>query len=163
MINYNVRFGDLDYYRINRKTARKLYNLGFHIVITPCKLNPANKWACYSWLAKCDAFGEKDDFEKLCNAFEFYNCNHECGYYAAFYFPKLDGLHFAFKDGSNPYLYFGKSGFLSDDELRQKHIINHLAKWSKNWRCVETGYRQCVVDHKLIAHFSLEEKRKTNY
>lgn len=28
---------------------------------------------------------EVKEFDKLVNEFEYYNCNHECGYYAAFY------------------------------------------------------------------------------
>ena len=72
----------LNYTRINKREARKLYNLGRSITILPCKANPNSPWFSNSMISK-----ESDrDFDALVNEFTFYNCNtSELGHRPAFY------------------------------------------------------------------------------
>lgn len=65
--------------RVNKRTARRAYNEGKDVLIFPRNLRP-------------DFFGvivnnrrNEKDFDKLINAFEFYNCtNAETGRYCAY-------------------------------------------------------------------------------
>ena len=72
----------LNYTRINKSKARKLYNLGRPIVVLPCKANPNSPWFSNSTVSK-----ESDrDFDTLVNEFIYYNCNTaELGRRQAFY------------------------------------------------------------------------------
>ena len=73
----------LDYTRINKREARKLYNLGKPITILPCKANPNSPWLSNSEVSKEST---NRDFDALVNEFTFYNCNTaELGRYPAFY------------------------------------------------------------------------------
>lgn len=67
--------------RINKGTARKLFNEHKEFWITAVNMQP------YAGLLVGGSFkyDEWDSFDKLVNAFEYYNCNNECGRYAAFY------------------------------------------------------------------------------
>lgn len=69
--------------RVSKRTARRHYNNGDPIIILPVK--------CYSEQFSFETgenYNKVRDFDQLVNEFEFYNCNHECGYYAAFYVVK---------------------------------------------------------------------------
>ena len=73
----------LNYTRINKREARKLYNLGRTITILPCKANPNSPWFSNSTISK-----ESTDkgFDALVNEFTYYNCNtSELGHRPAFY------------------------------------------------------------------------------
>ena len=73
----------LNYTRINKREARKLYNLGRTITILPCKANPNSPWFSNSTISK-----ESTDkgFDALVNEFAYYNCNTpELGRRPAFY------------------------------------------------------------------------------
>lgn len=66
--------------RVSKRTARRHYNNGELIILLPVK--------CYSEQFAFETgenHNEVKEFDKLVNEFEYYNCNHECGYYAAFY------------------------------------------------------------------------------
>ena len=72
----------LDYTRINKPEARKLYNLGRPIVVLPCKANPNSPWFSNSTVSKESG----RDFDTLVNEFIYYNCNTaELGRRPAFY------------------------------------------------------------------------------
>lgn len=76
------------YKRISKATAKKLFNSGNCIVVAPCKLRPFGPWH-----PECiiDGFMEDDPdrtFDKIINAFIWYNCNYETGYYPSFYVLK---------------------------------------------------------------------------
>ena len=66
--------------RVSKRTARRYYNNGESIILLPVK--------CYSEMFSFET-GENrnkvEDFDQMVNEFEYYNCNNECGYYAAFY------------------------------------------------------------------------------
>lgn len=66
--------------RVSKRTARRYYNNGESIILLPVK--------CYSEQFAFETgenHNEVKEFDKLVNEFEYYNCNHECGYYTAFY------------------------------------------------------------------------------
>lgn len=69
--------------RVSKRTAKRHYNNGESIIVLPVK--------CYTEMFAFET-GENhnkvEDFDNLVNEFEFYNCNYECGYYAAFYVSK---------------------------------------------------------------------------
>ena len=72
----------LNYNRINKREARKLYNLGRTITILPCKANPNSPWFSNSMISKESG----RDFDALVNEFTYYNCNtSELGRRPAFY------------------------------------------------------------------------------
>jgi hypothetical protein len=72
----------LNYTRINKPEARKLYNLGRPIVVLPCKANPNSPWFSNSTVSKESG----RDFDTLVNEFIYYNCNtSELGRRPAFY------------------------------------------------------------------------------
>lgn len=82
--------------RISKRAAEKLYNAGETVRICACKLSPVNVWGAYSDANNRDFTAVSGDgfnttvarnraFETVVNAFRFYNCNHETGYYPAFY------------------------------------------------------------------------------
>lgn len=69
--------------RISKAHARKLYDKGESICICPCKLEPFTPWHG-EFITEVDRW-EKEGFDELVNAIEFYNCYHEMGKYASFY------------------------------------------------------------------------------
>ena len=73
----------LNYNRINKSEARKLYNLGRTITVLPCKANPNSPWFSNSTVSKKST---DKNFDALGNEFTFYNCNtSELGRRPAFY------------------------------------------------------------------------------
>ena len=65
--------------KLQKRTARNLYNLGVDITLHPCKLR--------SGVADYTVNNSSGrDFDALINEYEFYNCNlNETGKYAAYY------------------------------------------------------------------------------
>ena len=69
--------------RVSKRTARRRYNNGEPIIILPVK--------CYSEQFAFETeknYNKIRTFDNLVTEFEYYNCNCECGYYAAFYVVK---------------------------------------------------------------------------
>ena len=66
--------------RVSKKQARNLYNKGVALVVAACKVHP---FGIIGGMEINNGFG--CDFDKWVNSFEHYNCNYECGYYAAFW------------------------------------------------------------------------------
>jgi hypothetical protein len=69
------------YKRITKKSAERLYELGQPVLYCPVKLIPGGPWGNGCTVTK----EEGRTFEQVLNAFEYYNCNNETGYYTAFY------------------------------------------------------------------------------
>lgn len=66
----------------NKGTARRLFREGQVIHLFPCKANPNSPW----WTGGVQISRESGDtFDHLVNAFEYYNCNSETGYYTHYY------------------------------------------------------------------------------
>ena len=73
----------LNYTRIKKPEARKLYNLGRPITTLPCNANLNSPWFSNSTVSKEST---NKDFDTLVNEFIFYNCNtSELGRRPAFY------------------------------------------------------------------------------
>ena len=70
------------YTRISKQAARKRYNASKPIYICSCKYRPNNMWQPAIEIAKLH---DGDTFDSYVNRYEFYNCDYERGYYAAFY------------------------------------------------------------------------------
>lgn len=66
--------------RINKTEARRRYNAGERIAVTPCKINPAGMMGFVSIYNLTGSV-----FDQLIRGFEYCSCNHETGYYAAYY------------------------------------------------------------------------------
>ena len=114
--------------RVNKTTEKKVYENGFNVLFIPCKLNPENDF--YSLGIWENAFlpGQHETFEKLENAFSYYNNRPDTGEYTAFYIStEKSMIHFEFANGSNPYIFRGSV----------MDCINELKKWGKRWN-IET-------------------------
>lgn len=71
-----------NYKKINKRSARKAFNEGKTVYLCPCNLRPFTMWH-----PECPVSNNsKKDFNKIVNAFEYYNCaNGETGRRAAYY------------------------------------------------------------------------------
>lgn len=67
--------------KINKATARKLYNNGNNIIIVPCKMNPSSPWLN----SPTSNNNDNTDFDTLCNYITYYQCSSETGQRLAFY------------------------------------------------------------------------------
>ena len=68
--------------RVNKKVARKLYDLGFNVWLCPCKANPESPW----WLMSIFNKNRYDyTFDEIVAKYTWYNCNNEVGKYVAYY------------------------------------------------------------------------------
>lgn len=68
------------YEKINKSSARKLYDNNIPVLIIPCKCSPLA-----SWLTGCEMIKNERSFDAFVNEFTYYNCCYELGYYPAFY------------------------------------------------------------------------------
>lgn len=78
------------YKRVNKPTARKMYNHGCSISLLPCKINESALYGSYSFIKPVtinilDCKHDSNKFDRTVNDFEYYNCNAESGYYAHYY------------------------------------------------------------------------------
>lgn len=86
----------VNYKRINKPIARKMYNHGCHILLLPCKVNDSlvydypNQWIRPTVIniSKCTECSNK--FDRTINEYEYYNCNAELGYYAHYFVSEED-------------------------------------------------------------------------
>lgn len=144
MNNYTFNLNGFEYMRISKRKARTLYNIGFEVLLNPVNFRLDNFWQTYFIAQK--GTENKRDFDTLCNAFEYYNCNdNESGKYTAFYIPVYSGLHFHFKDNSNPYFAVNRT---------HNEIVNEVLKWAKNW-----NIQQLHSKERNIFFAVLESKR----
>ena len=78
------------YERINKRKAKRLYNDGKTVILCPVNIRPfgfCNFQGSFN-RNNCGTDFLFENFEKLVDFYEHYNCNHcKTGYYAAFYFP----------------------------------------------------------------------------
>ena len=72
--------------RISKTNARRLHRDGVPVFICPVNFRPDNMFAPAVHMST------DDDFDKIVNRFEYYNCtNRETGRYASFYVNCEDG------------------------------------------------------------------------
>lgn len=79
-----------NYKRVNKPTARKIYNHGCSIMLLPCKVNESALDGSHPWVKPCeiniiDSKSFENKFDRAVVNFEYYNCNAELGYYAHYY------------------------------------------------------------------------------
>ena len=72
----------MQYIRINKSAARKLYNAGKEFLIIPCKCRPGGAWLTGFTV---NSNNSAVSFDSYINEFTYYNCNNELGKYPAFY------------------------------------------------------------------------------
>ena len=78
--------GGKTYTRVSKAKARAAYNAGLAVVLCPVNLRPGAPW--HPEIRTTKDRCENEDFERVLNAFEFYNIRDtETGYYTAFYIP----------------------------------------------------------------------------
>lgn len=76
---------DTRYERVSKHTARRFFMRGRQVYCLACNLNPLTPF-----VSMCDMrVFSNGDFDTIVNGYEWYNCNNECGRYAAFYVPQL--------------------------------------------------------------------------
>ena len=77
------------YYRITKHTAKKLFAQGHTLIIAPSKANMNyifQTWAIMQYNG-IDGTTPEQDFERITNSFEYYNCNSQMGYHAKYFAP----------------------------------------------------------------------------
>lgn len=70
------------YKRITKHAARKRFNNCESCYMLPCKMNPGNIWMKP---VPVPVYDGHNSFDKIVNAFEYYNCSNATGNYTAFY------------------------------------------------------------------------------
>lgn len=80
----------MSYKRVNKATARKLYNQGCTILLLPCNVSESALDGNNCWVKPviisvdtCDEMFNK--FDRTVREFQYYNCNSELGYYPHYY------------------------------------------------------------------------------
>ena len=80
----------VNYKRVNKPTARKMYNIGSSILLLPCKVSDKVLDNTHPWIKPVEisiltSENEENQFDRSVNSYEYYNCNSELGYYAQYY------------------------------------------------------------------------------
>lgn len=70
--------------RVSKAAARRAYENGVPVIFCPVKMHPFGMLGG----AVMDITRTGETFQKVINAFEFYNCTPETGTYTAFYIAK---------------------------------------------------------------------------
>lgn len=84
MRKYTLYNDGFTFQRINKTQAERAYKNGLTIIVSPVNINPFGIMGGGSHIT----LRPGDNFNKVINAFEYYNCtNSEIGRYAAFYIP----------------------------------------------------------------------------
>ena len=75
--------------RVNKTEARNLAAQDVPIGVCACNMDPFNPyWNMCAWYHQTEeqnALDGYDDLDSFVTDYEYYNCNHETGYYAAYY------------------------------------------------------------------------------
>lgn len=88
MINRTLCNNGIYHARVSRRKAINAFSNGIPVIATPVNMDPFNPyWSTAITLdpEKCDSGNRETYFKRMVNSLEYFNCNHECGYYAAFY------------------------------------------------------------------------------
>lgn len=81
MKNLIFEIDGMQYKRVTKPVARKIFNSGKNVLLCPCNLRPGSPWN-HGATVNCES---GNSFNQITNSFEYYNCNAIAGYYAAFY------------------------------------------------------------------------------
>ena len=79
-----------NYIRITKKQAETLYKTLQDFYMCPCKANPESPLGLLCWICPGNDEYTGKTFEMLVNAFCYYNCNNQLGYYPAFYMNRKE-------------------------------------------------------------------------
>lgn len=71
--------------RVSKRRARALYNAGHTITLVAAYMRPFGAWCLSVPLNISDLHYINDTFDTLVAEYEYFNCNNECGKYAAYY------------------------------------------------------------------------------
>ena len=81
-----------NYKRVNKPTARKMFNMGCSILLLPCKVNDSivfeeNYGGFFQPITiNITTCGhDSNKFDRTINEVEYYNCNAEVGYYLHYF------------------------------------------------------------------------------
>ena len=86
----------MSYKRVNKPTARRMFNKGYNIKLIPCKVSyvaiytEGNEWFTPITICITDSKEDSNKFDRAVNEYEYYNCNAELGYYAHYYVSEED-------------------------------------------------------------------------
>lgn len=82
----------VSYRQINKPTARKLYDEGEYIYLLPCRVNSFivfdrnyKGFVQPVMICKDTSDDTENKFDRAVNAYEYYNCNSQMGYYAHYF------------------------------------------------------------------------------
>ena len=89
MTNISFTHNGTTYHRITKDIARKAYNAGKHVLLIPCKMNPASVWFPASECYIDSAQECNPAFDVLLKEYEYYSCNNHTGRYTAFYIANV--------------------------------------------------------------------------
>lgn len=79
--------------RIPANRARRAYNNGLAVIVSPCNMHPFSPWGVSSTLRAGEGPRRYEEFSRLVDTFAGYNCNRETGLYPAFYIPVRETQH----------------------------------------------------------------------
>ena len=75
----------MEYVKVSKPIARKMYNSGLTVNLLPCKVSTCSVWIRPFAINKAESENLENQFDRTVNAFQYYNCNAETGYYSSFY------------------------------------------------------------------------------
>ena len=80
----NEVYNGLELKQVNKTLARKLFSEGVTVYILPSNMRLNNTWT-RPYDINSDMYDMTvDNFDKIVNSFEYYNCNNETGLYTHF-------------------------------------------------------------------------------
>jgi hypothetical protein len=82
MRNESYEMNDRIWNRVPKSVAQKAFEKGQSVILCPVEMNPASPWGVSALVDKETA---ESDFERVVNAFEYYNCHAESGRYVKFF------------------------------------------------------------------------------
>lgn len=84
MYNYKIYDGEKVYIRVNKTTAKRLYEKGEDIIISPCKFRPNHPYGLSIQVNK--SYWDNVTFKQLVDNYTIFNCrDNETGRYPAYY------------------------------------------------------------------------------
>lgn len=91
---------DTLYIRVSKAIANRAFNCGSTVLIAPVNANP-NFWhgslVHYCSIDYNDIFGVAGQFNRVCNAIIYYNCNSEMGRYLKYFLPKNVAIKYGYR------------------------------------------------------------------
>lgn len=80
------------YLRVSKGRAKRIYSDGGVVYLCACKLRPGGPWGPEVAISKADGdfesarfVADDEEFERVINAFTYYNCRESTGRYPAYY------------------------------------------------------------------------------